>query len=131
MGLLEKIVKNDIEITDQLKIQHELRMFYEQLFKKAICNASSKIVYFLDNISLPVINNDFFNLCENDLAKNELLITLKSMQNNKTPDNDGLTKEFYETFLNEIKNVFLKWLNQNKEKCQLSISQRRSVIKLT
>ena len=108
MGLLEKIVKNDIEITDQLKIQHELRMFYEQLFKKAICNASSKIVYFLDNISLPVINNDFFNLCENDLAKNELLITLKSMQNNKTPDNDGLTKEFYETFLNEIKNVFLK-----------------------
>ena len=54
------------------------------------------------------------------------------MQNKKkAPDNDGLTKEFYETFLNEIKNVFLKWLNQNKEKCQLSISQRRSVIKLT
>ena len=109
MGLLEKIVKNDIEITDQLKIQHELRMFYEQLFKKAICNASSKIVSFLDNISLPVINNDFFNLCENDLTENELLITLKSMQNKKkAPDNDGLTKEFYETFLNEIKNVFLK-----------------------
>ena len=55
MGLLEKIVKNDIEITDQLNFQHELRMFYEQLFKKTICNASSKIVNFLDNISLPVI----------------------------------------------------------------------------
>ena len=131
-GTVKKIIKNDIEITDQLKIQHELRMFYEQLFKKTICNANSKIVSFLDNISLPVINNDFFNLCENDLTENELLITLKSMQNKKkAPDNDGLTKEFYETFLNEIKNVFLKWLNQNKEKCQLSISQRRSVIKLT
>ena len=63
------------EITDQLKIQHELGMFYEQLFKKTICNANSKIVSFLDNISLPVINNDFFNLCESNLTKDELLIS--------------------------------------------------------
>ena len=52
----------------------------------------------------------FFNLCENDLTEDELLITLKSMQNNKTPVNDGLTKEFYETFWNERKNVLLKSL---------------------
>ena len=103
-------------------------MFYEQLFKKTICKANSKIVSFLDNISLPVINNDFFNLCENDLT--ELLISLKSMQNNKTPGNDGLTKEFYETFWNEIKYVFLKSLKQAKEKGQLSISERHAVIKL-
>ena len=102
-GTVKKIIKNDIEITDQLKIQHELRMFYEQLFKKTICNANSKIVSFLDNISLPVINNDFFNLCENDLTEDELSISLKSMQNNKTLGNDGLTKKFYETFWNEIK----------------------------
>ena len=30
------------------------------------------------------------------------------MQNNKTPGDDGLMEEFYETFLNEIKNAFLK-----------------------
>ena len=52
------------------------------------------------------------------------------MQNNKTPDKDGLTKEFYETFWNEIKYVFLKSLKQAKEKGQLSISQRQAVIKL-
>ena len=91
-------------------------MFYEQLFKKTICNANSKIVSFLDNFSLPVINNDFFNLCENDLTEDELLISLKSMQNNKTPGNDGLTIEFYETFWNEIKYVFLDSLKQTKEK---------------
>ena len=129
-GTIKKIIKNDIEITDQLKIQGELRMFYEQLLKKTICNANSKIVSFLDNISFPVINNDFFNLCENDLAEDELLISLKSMQNNKTPGNDGLTKEFYETFWNEIKHIFLKSLKQAKEKGQSSISQRQAVIKL-
>ena len=105
-------------------------MFYEQLFKKTICNANSKIVSFLDNIFLPVINNDFFNLCENNLTEDELLISLKSIQNNKTPGNDGLMKEFYETFLNEIKHVFLKSLKQVKEKGQLSISQRQAVITL-
>ena len=84
----------------------------------------------MDNISLPLINNEFFNLCENDLTEDELLISLKSMQNNKTPGNDGLTKEFYETFWNEIKYVFLKSLKQVKEKGQLSISQRQAVIKL-
>ena len=39
-------------------------------------------------------------MCENDLTEDELLISLKSMQNYKTPGNDGLTKEFYETFWN-------------------------------
>ena len=95
-----------------------------------MCNANSKIVSFLDNISFQVINNDFFSLCENDLTEDELLISLKSMQNNKTPGNDGLTKEFYEAFWNEIKHVFLKSLKQAKEKGQLSISQRQAVIKL-
>ena len=56
---MKKIIKNDIEITDQLKIQHELRMFYEQLFKKTVYNTNFKIVSFLGNISLSVINNDF------------------------------------------------------------------------
>ena len=78
-GTVQKVIKNDIEITNQLKIQHELRMFYKQLFMKTICNTNSKNVSFLDDISLPVINNDFFNLCQNDLNEHELVISLKSM----------------------------------------------------
>ena len=91
-GTVKKIIKNDTKMTDQLKIHCELTMLYEQLFKRTICNTNSKIVSFLDNISLSVINNDFFNLCENDLTEDELLISLKSIQNNKTPGNDGLTR---------------------------------------
>ena len=41
-----------------------------------------------------------------------------------------MTKEFYETFWNEIKNVFLKSLKHAKPKGQLSISQRQAIIKL-
>ena len=66
----------------------------------------------MDSISIPVINDDFFNLCLKDLTEDQLLISLKSMQNNETAGNDGLTKEFYETFWNEIKYAFLKSLKQ-------------------
>ena len=41
-----------------------------------------------------------------------------------------MTKEFYETFWNELKNIFLKSLKQAKEKGQLSISQCQAAIKL-
>ena len=66
------------------------------------CNTDSKIVFFWTTS----LNNHFFKLCDNDLTKNELLISLKGMQNNKIPGNDGLTEEFYETFWDEIKYFF-------------------------
>ena len=72
---VKKIIKNGMEVADQLKIQHELNMFYELLLKKTICSTNSKIVRFLYNIS--VINNDFFHLCENNSTEDELLISFK------------------------------------------------------
>ena len=38
------------------------------------------------------------------------------MKNNKSPGNDGLTKEFYETFWDELKTIFIKSLLEAKEK---------------
>ena len=52
------------------------------------------------------------------------------MQNDKSPGNDGLTKEFYETFWNELKEIFVHSVLEAKEKGHLSISQRQAIIKL-
>ena len=52
------------------------------------------------------------------------------MQNDKSPGNDGLTKEFYETFWNELKEIFVDSVLEAKEKGHLSISQRQAIIKL-
>ena len=59
-----------------------------------------------------------------------MLKALKSMQNNKYPGNDGLTKEFYETFWNEIKNPFMNSVMEAREKKKLSTSQPQAVIKV-
>ena len=56
---------------------------------------------------------------------------MKSMKNNKTLDNDGLTKEFYEIFWDELKTPLMESVNQAFYTKILSISQRQGVIKLT
>ena len=52
------------------------------------------------------------------------------MENNKSPGNDGLTKDFYCTFWNEIKNIFIKSLRESKSLKALSTSQREAIIRL-
>ena len=55
---------------------------------------------------------------------------MNSFQNNKTPGDDGFTKEFYETFFDLIGPALLDSLNAGFECGTLSISQRRGVISL-
>ena len=52
------------------------------------------------------------------------------MENNKSPGNDGLTKELYCTFWNEIKNIFINSLGESKRLKVLSTSQRQAIIRL-
>ena len=48
------------------------------------------------------------------------------MENNKSPGNDGLTKEFYCTFWSETKNNFMNSLTESKCLNALSTSQRKA-----
>ena len=52
------------------------------------------------------------------------------MQNDKSPGNDGLTKEFYETFWDKLKEVFVNSVREAREIGHLSTSQRQAIIKL-
>ena len=52
------------------------------------------------------------------------------MPNSKSPGHDGLTKEFYEHFLDNLKFYFIDSLKQSKIDGCLPISQRQAIIKL-
>ena len=60
----------------------------------------------------------------------DLFDSMKNMENDKSPGNDGLTKEFYVTFWDDIKATFISSLKQAKERKELSISQMQAIIKL-
>ena len=55
----------------------------------------------------------------------EFYLSLISMENKKSPGNDGLTNKFYCTFWNETKNHFMNSLTESKCLNALSTSQRK------
>ena len=52
---------------------------------------------------------------------------MKNMQNNKSPGNDGLSKEFYEGFSDEIKELLIASVTEAKNRGGLSILQRQAI----
>ena len=64
------------------------------------------------------------------MTEKELYNALIGINNNKSPGNDELTKEFYYTFWNDIKDVLITSIIESKRKKVLSISQRQAIIKL-
>ena len=75
-------------------------------------------------------SNEQYDLRENKISETDLFDSMKGMKNNKTPRNDGLTKEFYETFWDEPKTPLMESVNQAFHTKILSISQTQAVIKL-
>ena len=86
------------EIIDKIQINHQLHHFYKTLFTEKPQIQNKNITAYLNQISIPVLTGEQSQTCEGPILENELLKPLKNMTNNKSPGNDGLTKEFYETF---------------------------------
>ena len=53
-----------------------------------------------------------------------------SFDNNKSPGNNGLTKEFYQAFWQDVKDIFFNSLQESKRLKYLCTSQRQAIIKL-
>ena len=62
----------------------------------------------LQSITLPSVTNGQKVVSNNDLTNKELFDALKGIPNNKSRGNDGLIKEFYETFWNELKESLIQ-----------------------
>ena len=57
---------------------------------------------YLSQINIPIFTEEQSQTCDGPITESELLDVLKTMHNNESPGNDGLTREFYETFWEEI-----------------------------
>ena len=78
----------------------------------------------------PKLSEDEQQELENDLTKKELLNARKGFKENKTPGEDGFTREFYETFFDLVGDHLLDSYNEAFDKGKMSISQRRGIISL-
>ena len=127
---IKKVICNGQEITNANEINFNIFSFYNSLFKDKIKCTTESCREFLKDIPGPSLTNEQKNICEGELTEKELYNALIDIDNNKSSGNDGLTKEFYYTFWNDIKDVFITSIIESKRKKVLSISQRQAIIKL-
>ena len=76
------------------------------------------------------MNESHYLECERNLNESDILAALKSMKNEKSPGNDGISKEFYEVFWNHIRIPLMQSINNSFYINELSNSQKQAVIKL-
>ena len=117
----KKLVVDDKEITDQTHILEHIREFYETLFKTGEQKNAIEMETFFSDDDIPKFSEDQAKLCEENLTKKDFYNSLKRMQSDKSPGNDGLTKEVYETFWNELKEIFIDSVSEAKEKENLQV----------
>ena len=92
--------------------------------------SEDSISNFLNYITIPSLTTEQSQSCEGNLTEKEIYNSLISFKNNKSPGNEGLTKEFYYTFWGDIKNTFMKSLKESKKLKHFCASQRQAIIKL-
>ena len=92
-----------------------MRHFFKNLPKR-IALSTDDNNHFLNTLDIPKLSTDQIILRHIELTEKDLCDSMKSMENDKSPGNDGLTKEFYVTFWDDIKATFISSLKQAKER---------------
>ena len=85
---------------------------------------------YLQDKNLSKLKDNQCVLCEKDITEEEAKRELNKMEINKSPENDGLAKEFYEVFWDHVKFLLLLSFKMAFLKKELSSSQKQAVIKL-
>ena len=112
------------------KYRDALYNFYQTLFKEKLSLSEECIKIFLDKVSPSKLTENQTLKCEGPITESELLNALTSMDNDKSPGNDDITKEFYIKFWKVIKEPFFASIQQSFIVGELSTSQKQAVIKL-
>ena len=108
------LIDDDKDITELKEIKACICKFYKKLFKKNVSKSDSEKKSFLNSIALPNLTSKSFDIGESEITEKYLVTALKSMPNGKSPGYDGLTKEFYEHFWDDLKFYFINSLKQSK-----------------
>ena len=105
--------------TDPAVILDQLKSFYSSVYKRSVFDEEQAMV-FLNNPDIPKLDDESKEKCEGKLTFNERFRPLHTLQNSKAPGNDGLTVEFYKTFLPLVGNLVVGCSNEAYDSGELS-----------
>ena len=133
--LLQIKLDNGEITSDMKKINKQIEVFFSETYKSKLTDVPLSeqelgLNDFIQNLEIPRLSNEEQATFEHDLTVQEIKNVLHSFEKNKTPGEDGFTKEFYETFFDLLNQNLLDSYNEAFQKGSLSVSQRRGVISL-
>ena len=96
------LTSSDVEISKPPDNMNHIKEFYASLYKQRSAKTEQDCLEYLHNINILLLCQSESESCEGLLSKTDCWKALSSMMNNKSPGNDGLTKEFYICFFDEI-----------------------------
>ena len=115
--------------TDNAKIQRILRDYYEQLHVNKMDNLE-EMDRFLEKFNLLQLNQEEKEIMSKSITSTEIETIIKNLPRNKSPEPDGFTGEFCQTFRDELMPVFLKFFQKLAEEGTLSNSFYKATITL-
>ena len=122
------MLSNELETTGLSKINTPIHQFYQHLHIEKQNISEDSICNFLNDQTVPSLTTDQSLSCERNLTEKKIHNSLISFE--WWAGNDGLTKEFYRTFWDYIKDRFMKSLKESKQLKYLCASQRQAITKL-
>ena len=110
------MLSNEQEITDlsTINTHTHIYQFHLHLYMEKQNISEDSICNFLNDLTVLSLTMEQSLSCEGNLTEKETFNSLVSLENNKSPGNDGLTKEFYWAFWDDIKDTFMKSLKESK-----------------
>ena len=126
---VRKLINPDgSEETNSKNILANIKSFYLELYTKGSVKTEKKIFDYLFDLNIPKLSHKAMTSCEGKLIVKECWNALDSMGNNKSPGNDGFTKEFYSAFFNDLNQYLVDSLNFSLVNGEFSGFQKQAVI---
>ena len=131
-------LENGEIISNFAQVNKEIEDFYGKMYTSKMsgnntCDVSEhnhNIHKFIEGLNIPQLNIEEQESLEKDLTLEELKDALTSVADNKSPGEDGFTKEFYEAFFDLLGKYLLNSYNEAFNRGSLSVSQKRGTTTL-
>ena len=129
-SMITEVVSSDgTHISDIGAILTEATNFYARLYQAKSTAKGLPQQSFLNALSSRLTEDDKL-LCDRNVAKEELLSSLKKLSNGKAPGIDGIPVEFYKSFWSKLGDSFMELLEECYRTKELPLTMRTSVITL-
>ena len=123
-------IRNEKEVTtDNAKIQRLIRDYYEQLYGSKMDNLE-EMDRFLEKFNLPRLNQKEIEIMNNSVTSTEIEAVIKNLPKYRSPGPDGFTREFCQTFREELMPVLVRFFQKSAKEGSLPNSFYKATITL-